>query len=157
MSQNGPDLPQLETYQSTAESWWGPHYSRNRCHRRVFLFFHNRETMTVAIELRIAETDLWSQEAIESPGAAFDGAGQDRSFSIDRWWWREGPCTSGRTAARSAEHLKCEDECDPPIVVLHQPNPESRPPLRRAVGGRPNRVAALRRLYAMASAAGHER
>jgi hypothetical protein len=113
--------------------------------------------MTVAIELRIAETDLWSQEAIESPGAAFDGAGHDRSFSIDRWWWRDGPCTSGRTAARSAEHLKCEDECDPPIVVLHQPNPESRPPLRREVGGRPNRVAALRRLYAMASAAGHER
>jgi hypothetical protein len=40
--------------------------------------------MTVAIELRIAETDLWNQEAIESPGAAFDGAGQDRSFRVDR-------------------------------------------------------------------------
>jgi hypothetical protein len=62
-----------------------------------FPFFAQRETMTVAIELRIAETDLWNQEAIESPGAAFDGAGQDRSFSVDRWWWKDGRCTSGGT------------------------------------------------------------
>jgi len=62
-----------------------------------FSFFAQPETVTVAIELRIAETDLWNQEAIESPGAAFDGAGQDRSFSVDRWWWKDGTCSSGRT------------------------------------------------------------
>lgn len=57
-----------------------------------FPFFSQWETMTVAIELRIAETDLWNQEAIESPGAAFGGAGQDRWFSVDRWEWKDGTC-----------------------------------------------------------------
>ncbi len=46
--------------------------------------------MTATIKLRITGTDLWSQEAIESPGAAFDGADQDRSLSVDRSRWRDG-------------------------------------------------------------------
>jgi hypothetical protein len=62
-------------------------------------FFHNRETMTVAIKLRIAGTDLWNQEAIESPGAAFDRGGQDRSVSIavDGCTCRRAPDRSGET------------------------------------------------------------
>lgn len=46
--------------------------------------------MTFAIKLRVAGTDPWNQEAIESPRAAFDRAGQGRSLSVDRSRWTNG-------------------------------------------------------------------
>jgi hypothetical protein len=49
-----------------------------------------RQTMTVTMKLPITGTDLWNQEPIESPGAAFDGADQDRSLSVDRSRRRDG-------------------------------------------------------------------